>query len=73
MPRIVRCALIQASNALSTARVRLVSGPAARLMGADSLDATLSVPIPSSQGAAGDPNMLLGGFTSDPLYTGTKP
>lgn len=40
---------------------------------ADSMDATLSVPIPSSQGAAGDPNTLLGGFTSDRLYTGAKP
>jgi hypothetical protein len=40
---------------------------------ADSMDATLSVPIPSSQGAAGDPNTLLGGFTSDRLYTGARP
>lgn len=40
---------------------------------ADSMDATLAVPIPSSQGAAGDPNTLLQGFGSDRLYTGTKP
>lgn len=40
---------------------------------ADSMDATLAVPVPSSQGAAGDPNTLLRGFTADNLYTGSKP
>lgn len=39
---------------------------------ASDMDASLSVPIPSSQGAAGDPNTLLKGYGSDGFYTGAR-